>query len=89
MTVAEQLEATWKLREAVIHYAKQAGREVGVQEVLDKVFIPSGLVDLAKTKANQGNTANPPQVFLNSPYGLQYRPEFKDWVPFRHGPVTV
>jgi hypothetical protein len=83
----EQLEATWKLREAVINYAKQTGREVGVQEAIDKVFVPSGLVDVAKT--NQGKNTNPPQVFLNSPYGLRYRPESKDWVPFRHGPITI
>ena len=87
MSAMEQMEATWKLREAVINYAKQIGREVGVQEAIDKVFVPSGLVDVAKT--NQGKTANPPQVFLNSPYGLQYRPESKDWIPFRHGPVTI
>ena len=27
------------------------------------------------------------KIFLKSPYGLQYRPEYNDWIPFRHGDV--
>lgn len=80
----ELVEQAWQLSSAAREYAKNAGGEVPLQEVFDKVFLPSGLVDTEKTQKESGN---PPKVFLQSPYGLQYRPEQKDWIPFRHGPV--
>jgi hypothetical protein len=83
----ELVEQAWKLSDDVRELAKTAkseGREITIQEAFDKVFVPSGLVDMDKTRKNSGN---PPKVFLNSPYGLQYRPEYKDWIPFRHGDV--
>jgi len=83
----ELVEQAWKLSDDVRELAKTAkseGREITIQEAFDKVFVPSGLVDMDKTRKNSGN---PPKVLLNSPYGLQYRPEYKDWIPFRHGDV--
>ncbi len=83
----ELVEQAWKLSDDVRELAKTAksqGKEVSIQEALDKVFVPSGLMDMEKTRKN---TSNPPKVFLTSPYGLQYRPEYKDWIPFRHGDV--
>ena len=80
----ELVEQAWQLSSAAREYAKNAGHEVSVQEVFDKVFLPSGMVDTEKTQKESGN---PPKVFLKSPYGLQYRLEHKDWIPFRHGPV--
>lgn len=70
---------------AKTYVAAASDREVTLQEVVDKVFLPSGLVDIEKTQKESGN---PPKIFLQSPYGLQYRPETKDWIPFRHGPVS-
>lgn len=83
----ELVEQAWKLSDDVRELAKTAkaqGKEISIQEAFDKVFVPSGLVDMEKTRKNTGN---PPKVFLTSPYGLQYRPEYKDWIPFRHGDV--
>lgn len=82
----EKVEEAWTLSEAARDYAEKAGREVDTAEIFEKVFLPSGQVDIEKTKAQGGN---PPKVFLQSPYGLQYRPDFKDWIPFRHGPVVL
>jgi hypothetical protein len=82
----EKVEEAWQLSEAARDYVKAANRDVSIQEIFDKVFLPSNQVDVEKTKAEGGN---PPKVFLKSPYGLQYRPEYKDWIPFRHGPVTL
>ncbi len=79
------VEQAWELSDKSREYAKAAGREVSIQEMVDKVFLPSGLVDIEKSQ-KEGNT-QPPKIFLKSPYGLQYRPEYKDWIPFRHGPV--
>jgi hypothetical protein len=83
----ELVEQAWKLSDAAREHSKAAkaeNREVSIQETFDKIFIPSGLVDIEKTKQNSGN---PPKIFLKSPYGLQFRPEYKDWIPFRHGDV--
>lgn len=83
----ELVEQAWNLSDQARELAKQAkseNRELSFQETFDKVFLPSGLVDVNKTRANM---STPPKIFLNSPYGLQFRPEYKDWIPFRHGEV--
>ena len=80
------VEEAWKLSTAAREYVKNAGREVPNQEIFDKIFLPSGMVDIEKTQKESGN---PPKVFFRNPYGLAYRPEHNDWIPFRHGSVTV
>jgi hypothetical protein len=80
----ELVEQAWKLSDDAREYCKTAKRDVPIQEVFDKIFIPSGLLDMEKTRQN---ASNPPKIFLKSPYGLQFRPEYKDWIPFRHGDV--
>jgi len=85
MSVEKMWEA-WKLCDASREYAQKAGRDVSPQEMVDKVFLPSSLVDLERTKRESGN---PPKVFLKSPYGVQYHPESKNWIPFRHGEVKL
>jgi len=82
----ELVEQAWKLSDDARAYVKQAGQEVPLQEIVDKIFLPSGQVDIEKTQKESGN---PPKIFLKSPYGLQYRPDHKDWIPFRHGPVEL
>ncbi len=81
----ELVDQAWKLSDAAREYVKTAQREVPIQEIVDKVFLPSGLVDVEKTQKEGGN---PPRIFIaNSPYGVQFRQEYKDWIPFRHGEV--
>ena len=80
------VEEAWALSDSAREYCKEANREVSIQEVVDKIFLPSGKVDIEKCQQNQDN---PPKVYLKSPYGLQYRPEYKDWIPFRHGEVHL
>lgn len=82
----ELVEQAWKLSDSAREYAKQAEKEVPLQEIVDKIFLPSGQVDIEKTQKESGS---PPKIFLKSPYGLQYRPEYKDWIPFRHGPIAL
>ena len=43
-------------------------------------------MDIPKCQQHQDN---PPKVYLNTPYGLQYRPEYNDWIPFRHGDIDL
>ena len=80
------VEEAWQLSDDARAYVKAAAREVPLQEIVDKIFLPSGKVDIEKTQKESGN---PPKIFLKSPYGLQFRPDHKDWIPFRHGPVEL
>ena len=76
------VEQAWALCDSARNYVKASGSEVPLQEIVDKIFLPSGLVDIEKSNKEGGN---PPKIFLKSPYGLQYRPDTKDWIPVRHG----
>ena len=82
----EMVQQAFNLSSAASEYVKKAGKEVPLQEIFDKVFIPSGMVDVPKTQKESGN---PPKIFFTNPYGLQYRPEYKDWIPFRHGDIKL
>lgn len=82
-----QVEEAWSLSDAARDYAAKADHEVSLAEYFEKVFAPSPLVDQARTRQEGGD---PPQrVFLNSPYALQWRAQYKDWVPFRQGDVDL
>jgi hypothetical protein len=86
MSIEKMWEA-WKLCDASREYAEKAGREVPAQEMMDKVFVPSSLVDVERTKREGRNP--PTKIFLKSPYGVEYRAETKNWAPFRHGEVKL
>jgi hypothetical protein len=79
------VQEAWKISLEANEYVKNAGREVPLQELMDKIFLPTGQVDMEKTQIEGGS---PPKVFFKTPYGLQYRAEYKDWIPFRHGPIS-
>jgi hypothetical protein len=68
-------------------YAKKAGHDVSPQEMVEKVSLSSPLVDVERTKRESGNT--PTKRFLRSPYGIQYHPESKNWIPFRHDELKL
>lgn len=83
----DQVEQAWQLSDAARDYAAKAGREVPPQEYLTQVFASSPLVDHERTQRDGGQ---PPQrIFLTSPYGLQWREQHKDWIPFRHGDIDL
>ena len=86
MSVEKMWEA-WKLCDASREYAQKAGRDVSPQEIVDKVFLPSSLVDVERTKREAGNP--PTKIFLKSPYGVQFHAESKNWIPFRHGELKL
>ena len=54
----ELVEQAWQLSSAAREYAKNAGHEVSVQEVFDKVFLPSGMVDTEKTQNRRFDSRN-------------------------------
>jgi hypothetical protein len=83
MNAVDQMWEAWKLCDASREYAKNANREVPPQEMIEKVFRPSSLIDEERTTRE----GSPTKLFLKSPYGIEYRPDVKNWIPFRHGEV--
>jgi hypothetical protein len=77
------VEEAWQLSDAARDYVKNAGREVGNEELWEKLFATSPLLDVERTRAEGGQPLQ--KIFFKNPYGLQYRADHKDWIPFRHG----
>ena len=77
------VEEAWQLSDAARDYVKSAGRDVSNAELWDKVFSSSPLIDHERTQREGGQPLA--KIFFVNPYGLQYRADHKDWIPFRHG----
>lgn len=82
----DMVENSWQLSDAARDYAQKAGRAVEPAEFWEKVFVTSPIVDRDRTLKESPNLD---RIFLKSVYGLQYRADHKDWIPFRHGPVDL
>lgn len=78
------VEQAWELSDKARKYMHDNGLGTSNIEVFENVFLPSDIVDVEKTQEHSPAFS---KIFLKSPYGLIYRPEFRDWIPFRHGPV--
>ena len=52
-------------------------------------FKASELVDNARTEKEAAGTLPPQKVFCTNIYGVQYNPETKYWIPFRHGEIDL
>jgi hypothetical protein len=81
----EQVEEAWALSDAARDYARDAGREPSRDDYWKDVFSGSPLVDVERSLREGGDA--PEKVYLTSPYGLQWRADHKDWIPFRHGEI--
>ncbi len=88
MRAFEQVEAAWRLCDQTREYSAKEGREVTVQEMLDKIILVSPEVDLERTR-REAKTAPITKVYLKSPYGIEYRQETETWTPFRHGSIDL
>ena len=85
MDYYQMVEEAWSLSEAALEHVKSAGDKAADVDLWTQVFSRSPLVDLEKTKKEGGKPLA--KIFLKSLYGLQYRVDFNDWIPFRHGAV--
>lgn len=83
----EQVEEAWDLIDKAMKHKEQAGKDLAPDEYWDSVFAGSTLVDVDRTRVEGGKPLA--KVFLKSPYGLQFRAEYMDWIPFRHGDVKL
>ena len=52
-------------------------------------FKASDLVDAARTESEMIGGTPISKVYCKNIYGIQYNPETKYWVPFRHGEVDL
>jgi hypothetical protein len=83
----EQVEEAWGLIDEATKHKEEAGQDLESDAYWGAVFATSPLVDVERTKAEGGSPLE--KVFLKSPYGLQFRTEYMDWIPFRHGEVKL
>lgn len=81
------VEQAWDLSDQAREFAKNAGRELQPNDYWEPIFSKSGLVDVARTQREGGNPLQ--RIFFSNPYGLQYRNDHKDWIPFRHGEINI
>jgi hypothetical protein len=88
MNSFEQVEAAWRLCERIREQGTQEGREIPIQEALDKFILVSPEIDLERTRRE--SKSNPiTRVYLKSPYGIEYHEVSKAWVPFRHREIKL
>lgn len=83
----EQVEDAWSLIDEAMKFKEESGRTLDPEEYWEPVFAASSLVDVERTRAEGGSPVT--KVFLKSPYGVEFRPEYMDWIPFRHGEVNL
>lgn len=81
------VEEAWNLSDEARELAKNESQDLTPEAYWEHLFSKSAIVDVERTKRDGGSPLS--RVFLKSPYGLQYRPDFKDWIPFRHGEVKI
>jgi hypothetical protein len=83
----EQVEEAWGLIDEATKLKEQSGMDMEPDAYWEPLFAGSPLVDVDRTKVEGGSPLS--KVFLKSPYGLQFRREHMDWIPFRHGDVKL
>ena len=78
------LEQTWELAMKV-NDLQESDR--AIQLSWTDHFKASDLVDAARTESEMSGETPISKVYCKNIYGIQYNPETKYWVPFRHGEV--
>lgn len=78
------LEQTWDLAMKVNDLPEQ---ERGDVSAAWQEFKGSQLVDVPRTE--QEAEKPPKKIFCTNIYGIEFNPETKYWVPFRHGEIDL
>ena len=81
------LEQTWELAMKV-NDLQESDRRDPTKAWTDH-FKASDLVDTARTESEMTGEMPISKVYCKNIYGIQYNPETKYWVPFRHGEVDL
>src|SRR3546814_2818889 len=83
---SDLLEKTWDLA-MEINDLPEAER-ADVAAAWNK-FKASELVDPSRTEQEAAGQLPPRKVFCTNIYGIQFNPETKYWIPFRHGEIDL
>ena len=81
------LEQTWELAMKV-NDLQESDRRDPTKAWTDH-FKASDLVDAARTESEMTGEMPISKGYCKNIYGIQYNPETKYWVPFRHGEVDL
>ena len=81
------LEQTWELA-MIVNDLQESDRSDPAKAWTDH-FKASNLVDTARTVSEMTSETPISKVYCKNIYGIQYNPETKYWVPFRHGEVDL
>tara|TARA_B100000214_G_C23937488_1_gene613883 strand:+ start:970 stop:1284 length:315 start_codon:yes stop_codon:yes gene_type:complete len=81
------LEQTWELA-MIVNDLQESDRSDPAKAWTDH-FKASDLVDTARTVSEMTSETPISKVYCKNIYGIQYNPETKYWVPFRHGEVDL
>ena len=81
------LEQTWELA-MIVNDLQESDRSDPSKAWTDH-FKASDLVDTARTVSEMTSETPISKVYCKNIYGIQYNPETKYWVPFRHGEVDL
>jgi hypothetical protein len=81
----DQLEAAWRLADQANAWLADHPEEWAA--LWTQVFATAEGVDRARSTDSFRH--DPPTVYLDTAFGVQYRTDLKRWVPFRHGPLEL
>ena len=80
------LEKTWDLAMEINDLPEAERSDVSAAWAK---FKASELVDSPRTERETGGALPPQKVFCTNIYGIQFNPETKYWIPFRHGEIDL
>ncbi|MBM3546914.1 MAG: hypothetical protein FJX54_08170 [Alphaproteobacteria bacterium] len=86
-TAWDDVEDAWQLCDQV-NNDEETYKDGNPPLAWGRVFSLSPLIDFERTQREGGG--NPPmRIFLKTAYGIEFRPDTKKWIVFRHGPVDI
>ncbi|GEO81520.1 hypothetical protein [Pararhodospirillum oryzae] len=83
----DEVEEAWNLSDSAREYAERVGGTPSVDDYMANVFSSYPLIDMERTQREGGQPIE--KIFFKNPYGLQWREQYKDWIPFRHGEIDI
>jgi hypothetical protein len=86
------VEDAWDLAEEARAFGRGRSPPLDPAGYWRELFAGHPRVDAARSAPDDDRAPEqaPERILLAaSPYGLRWRPAHGDWIPFRHGPVTL
>jgi hypothetical protein len=87
MTAWDDVEAAWQLCD-VVNNDEEGYKDGDPPKAWSTVFSKTPMLDADRTQ-REGGGVPPLRIFLKTAYGIEFRPDTKKWIVFRHGPVDI